>query len=50
MTEANSTFGLSPNQPIIQYSEGSTPHVTPSSHISPPICISVAMAENEMKI
>ena len=48
MTEAHSILGLSPNQPIIHSSEGSTCHVPPNSHVSvcPPVHISDSMAGN----
>ena len=48
---AYSTLGQSPNQPIIQYSEGSTPHIPPSSpvRISTPIHISDSMAGSGMR-
>ena len=48
---AYSTLGQSPNQPIIQYSEVSTPRIPPSSHvrISTPIHISDSVAGSGMR-
>ena len=49
-TETYSTLGLSPNQPIIQYSEGSAPHIPPSSHVSVSTLINILdlIARNRM--
>ena len=47
-TEAYSTLGVSPNQPIIQYSEGSTPHIPPSSHVSASTLINIYSQEQDV--